>query len=222
MRIAAPSFIKRADRITNVRFLQEFVDEVELLYMSSLYEGDEPDPAEVAELAATGMRFNVHMPYDIDLSKKENWAVIERYAELLLPLEAHTHTLHIQKEDSFFEHLINFIAKTDLPVTLENGGDDANLFGLIPNEPVWICADLGHVLHYGGTVEDIIRHWGRDIGLIHLHGSDGMRDHQSLKYIDKNTLRLIKNFAELQELTVCVEVFEENAFLESLDILLSL
>ncbi|MCD8491308.1 MAG: hypothetical protein LRY51_05130 [Geovibrio sp.] len=49
-----------------------------------------------------------------------------------------------------------------------------------------------------------------------------MRDHQSLKHIDENTLRLIKHFAELQDITVCVEVFEEDAFLESLDILLNL
>ncbi len=222
MRIAAPSFIKKADRITNVRFLQGLVDEVELLYMSSMYMGDEPDQEEVAELAATGMRFNVHMPYDIDLSVKENWAVIERFAELLKPLNACTHTIHIQHQESFFRNLTEFARRSAVPLSVENGADDAHLFSRLAGADAAICADLGHVIHYGGKVEDIIRLWGMDIGLIHLHGSDGMRDHQSLKHIDKNTLRFIKHFAELQDITVCVEVVEEEAFLESLDILLGL
>ncbi|GAB1534497.1 hypothetical protein ADMFC3_01280 [Geovibrio sp. ADMFC3] len=221
-RIAAPSFIKKTDRITNVRHLKGIVDEVELLYMSSLYEGDEPDPAEVEALGAEGMRFNVHMPYDIDLAVKANWAVIERYAELLKPLGAYTHTIHIQEQGSFFENLSEFAERTAIPLTVENSGDDAELFSRLKGIPVQICADLGHVIHYGGDAGRLLEAYTAEIGLIHLHGSDGVRDHQSLVHADKGVLKTIKNFAEMQKITICVEVFEEKGFLESLDILLSL
>jgi len=221
-RIAAPSFIKKADRITNVRHLKGIVDEVELLYMSSLYEGDEPDPTEVAALGAEGMRFNVHMPYDIDLAEKANWAVIERYADLLKPLRAYTHTIHMQEQGSFFENLSEFAERTAIPLTVENCGDDAELFSRLKGIPVQICADLGHVIHYGGDADRLLETYTEEIGLIHLHGSDGVRDHQSLAHTDKGVLKTIKNFAEMQKITICIEVFEEKGFLESLDILLSL
>jgi sugar phosphate isomerase/epimerase len=221
-RIAAPSFIKKADRITNVRHLKGIVDEVELLYMSSLYEGDEPDPAEVEALGAEEMRFNVHMPYDIDLAEKANWAVIERYAELLKPLRAYTHTIHMQEQGSFFENLSEFAERTAIPLTVENSGYDAELFSRLKGIPVQICADLGHVIHYGGDADRLLDTYTEEIGLIHLHGSDGVRDHQSLVHTDKGVLKTIKNFAEMQKITICVEVFEEKGFLESLDILLSL
>ena len=221
-RIAAPSFIKKADRITNVRHLKGIVDEVELLYMSSLYEGDEPDPAEVEALGAEEMRFNVHMPYDIDLAEKANWAVIERYAELLKPLRAYTHTIHMQEQGSFFENLSEFAERTAIPLTVENSGYDAELFSRLKGIPVQICADLGHVIHYGGDADRLLDTYTEEIGLIHLHGSDGVRDHQSLVHTDKGVLKTIKNFAEMQKITICIEVFEEKGFLESLDILLSL
>ncbi len=221
-RIAAPSFIKKADRITNVRHLKGIVDEVELLYMSSLYEGDEPDPAEVEALGAEGMRFNVHMPYDIDLAEKANWAVIERYAELLKPSGAYTHTIHMQEQDLFFENLSEFAERTAVPLTVENSGDDADLFGRLRGIPVQICADLGHVIHYGGDAGRLLEAYAAEIGLIHLHGSDGVRDHQSLVHTDKGVLKTIMTFSEAHQVTVCIEVFEEKGFLESLDILLSL
>lgn len=222
MRLAAPSFIKKADRITNVRFLKNYFDEIELLYMSSLYEGDEPDPIEAAALANEGVRFNVHMPYDRDFSIAENRQVMESFAELLRPLNAYTHTIHIQKEPDFFRNLSAFMDKTAAPVTLENSGDDAELFGLIDDERVGICADLGHVICHGGDVSGILKRWGGRIQLIHLHGTDSERDHKSLRHVDKSVLKTIKSFALEHGITVCLEVFDKEDLMESREIILGL
>lgn len=222
MRLAAPSFIKKADRITNARYLKAWFEEIELLYMSSLYEGDKPDVTEVAELAEEGVSYNVHMPYDRDFSVAENWRVIETFAEVLCPLKARTHTMHIQKEPDFFRYLSDFIVRTQTPVTLENSENDADLFGLITDKSIGICLDLGHVICHGENVDKILSKRGEQVELIHLHGTDTERDHKSLKFIDKDTLKTIKSFAVERGVTVCLEVFDEQDLMESRDIILSL
>lgn len=218
MRIAAPSFIKKADRITNVIYLKEFVCEVELLYMSSSYDGDEPDSVEVNLLAETDMLFNVHLPYDLDLSIENKWSTIELFINKLKALKAYTHTIHIQKEESFFVNLKNFIDKTGAMITVENAENDADLLGKIKGTGAGICADLGHVMHYKGSVEKVLNDFSDEIKLIHLHASYNNKDHQSLKYADPNTLTLIKKFAEEKDIAVCIEVFDKDGFFESLKI----
>jgi hypothetical protein len=222
MRLAAPSFIKKADRITNVRYLKEWFHEIELLYMSSLYEGDEPDADEVKALSNEPVRYNVHLPYDRDLSIPENWKIIETFTNTLRSLKAHTHTLHLQKEPEFFKNLSEFIEKVQAPITIENSENDTELFELITDKSVGICLDLGHVICHGQSVDKHLKKWGDRVELIHLHGTDSERDHKSIRFIDKATLKTIKNFALEHEVTVCLEVFNEKDLMESRDILLSL
>jgi sugar phosphate isomerase/epimerase len=220
LHIAAPSFLIPADRITNVRKLAGAIGEVELLYMCSLRPEDAPDKEEIRLLAELPMRYNVHMPYDRDLSQVAEWTVIESFAEAMRPLNAVTHTFHMQKEKSFFTNLEVFTKKTELPVTLENSGDDTHLFDT--EFSAGICADLGHIIHHGRDVEQFLGKYGHKTELLHLHGSDGKHDHMSISHTDKGILRTIKGFAAEKQITICLEVFNFAGFMESREILLSL
>ncbi|WP_027390366.1 cobamide remodeling phosphodiesterase CbiR [Chrysiogenes arsenatis] len=219
MRLAAPSFIISASRIENVCYLHGKVDEVELLYFCSQQPEDLPDTDEVAALAREPMRYNIHMPYDRDLAVVESWQAMEPFATRLQPVNATTHTFHLQPQPDFFRHLEHFIHATQLPISVENGGDDAHLFSAATALPVDFCVDIGHIIHHKRDAAAILAKHSERITLLHLHGSNGQRDHRSLKFVDIGVLRMVKQFAVEQDVTICLEIFQEDALHESIQIM---
>lgn len=219
MRLAAPSFLIPAGRLENVQHLRGMVDEVELLYFCSQQPEDLPNPHEVAQLALEPMRYNVHMPYDRDLFFAASWEAMEPFAARLRSLNATTHTFHLQPQPDFFRHLERFAHATQLPISVENGGDDAHLFEHALALPVGFCIDVGHIIHHQQDVEKILARYQEQVVLLHLHGSDGQRDHRSLKWVDTALLRMVKQFAVERDVTICLEIFQEEALRESIDVL---
>lgn len=216
MRISAPSFIIPAGRVENVLFLRNRVDEVELLYMDSMSAYDMPDEPEVKALAETGMRFNVHMPYDRDLSEISEWNFMTGFADRLKPLNAVTHTFHIQHQQSFFENLEWFLKETAMPVTLENSSDDVHLFDMMEGIGAGICLDVGHIVSSMDTAGVIAKYADR-IEMFHLHGVRDGKDHQSIRYLDDSVLSAVFGFASEKGLTVSLEVFNEADLRDSLE-----
>lgn len=216
MRISAPSFIKPASRVENVRFLKTLVDEVELLYMSSLENYDQPDVLEVKQLSETDMRYNIHMPYDRDLTKFSEWEFMAEFADKLKPLNAVTHTFHIIESAGFFKGLEWFIDETELPVTLENGDDYLGDFDL-PNDAK-ICLDVGHMFMHGQNIERVLSKQANHIEMFHIHGVIDGRDHKSIRYLPKDIRDLIFSFAKDRGKTVSLEVFNEADLMDSLSI----
>jgi sugar phosphate isomerase/epimerase len=219
MRIAAPSFIIPADRLDNVRYLRGLVDEIELLYFCSRQPEDLPDSDEIVELARESMRYNVHMPYDRDLALVESWQTLEPFTARLQPLNATTHTFHLQPQPDFFRCLDTFAQATPLAISVENGGDDARLFDEAALLPVDFCVDVGHMIHFRRDVERVLARHRERITLLHLHGSDGQRDHRSLAWVDRGLLGAVKEFASERDLTICLEIFQEEALRESINLL---
>jgi hypothetical protein len=68
-------------------------------------------------------------------------------------------------------------------------------------------------------VEVVLTGHQERITLLHLHGSNGRRDHCSLKWVDPGLLRTVKQFALERELTICLEIFQEEALRESIGLL---
>ena len=219
MRIAAPSFIIPAERLDNVRYLRGLVDEIELLYFCSRQPEDLPDEREVAQLALEPLRYNVHMPYDRDLTLVESWPMLQTFVDRLRPLGAHTHTLHLQPQREFFRQLEDFAATNTHLISVENSGDDAHLFDAAAALPADFCVDIGHMIHFRRDVETVLTRHRERITLLHLHGSDGQRDHRSLKWVDPGLLRAVKQFALERELTICLEIFQEEELRESINLL---
>ncbi|ADD66957.1 Xylose isomerase domain protein TIM barrel [Denitrovibrio acetiphilus DSM 12809] len=211
--ISAPSFIKPATRIENVRYLKGLIDEVELLYMCSMSDYDFPDVREVSELADIDIRYNIHMPYDRDLSKQSEWDFMARFADVLGPLGAHTHTFHIQPEDNFFKGLEWFVGQTGLPVTLENGGSDIESFRLSDDD---ICLDVGHMVMFEQDISAFIECYAERIKMFHLHGVCDGKDHQSIRHLPEDIRKLVFAFADKHSLTVSLEVFNEADLKDSL------
>jgi sugar phosphate isomerase/epimerase len=219
MRIAAPSFIIPAERLDNVQYLRGLVDEIELLYFCSRQPEDLPDAHEVAQLALEPLRYNVHMPCDRDLTLVESWSMLQKFLDSLCPLKAQTHTLHLQPQREFFCQLEAFAGINAGIISVENSGDDAHLFEEAAELPIDFCVDVGHMIHYRRDVEAVMTRHEERITLLHLHGSDGRRDHRSLRWADPGLLRGVKQFALERELTLCLEIFQEEALRESIDLL---
>ncbi|MBB5022530.1 cobamide remodeling phosphodiesterase CbiR [Desulfurispira natronophila] len=219
MRLAAPSFILPAQRLENVQYLQGLVDEVQLLYFCSQQPEDFPDEMEVAALAREPINYNVHLPYDRSLHSPDSWEVMGKFLHSLQPLQASTHTLHLQPEIEFFHLLEKFAAAHTAGISVENGGNDAHLFAEAQVLPVDFCVDVGHLIHHGQEVEAVLQKYQERIVLLHLHGSDGQRDHQGLQRVDRGLLRLVKDFAQERGVTICLEIFQEQVLRESIALL---
>lgn len=219
MRLAAPSFIIPAERLVNVWYLRGLVDEIELLYFCSQKPEDLPNPAEIVELAREPVRYNVHLPYDRDLALVESWQALEPFISRLQPLNATTYTFHLQPQPEFFRGLDTFAQATPVPLSVENGGDDARLFDEAALLPVDFCVDIGHMIHHRRDVEKLLTRHQKRVVLMHLHGSDGQRDHRSLTWVDRGLLRMVKQFAVERDITICLEIFQEEALRESIALL---
>ena len=85
-----------------------------------------------------------------------------------------------------------------------------------------VCLDIGHILLYGYPLEDyLVKYLGRT-RVIHLHGIIDDKDHQSISALDGALLaRLFSKLFEdnKEERVVTLEIFNENDFSSSLDIL---
>jgi len=217
MRIGTTSFIKHAGRLENVLFLKDMVDEIELLYTDSLHEYDMPDTNEIAAMAEIKTIYNIHMPYDRNLSLMHEWYFIAEFAEKLKPLRAVTHTIHIQPDDAFFRGLEWFMTQTGLPATLENGGDDVHL--LERDFKAGICLDVGHIIMHGQDVSETLERLNDRIEMFHLHGVMGGGDHKSIRHLSDDTLEAVLRYAEAKDLTISLEVFNEKDLTDSLNYL---
>ncbi len=86
-----------------------------------------------------------------------------------------------------------------------------------------ICLDIGHILLYGYPLKDYLIKYLSRTRVIHLHGIIDGNDHQSISALDGALLSRLfsKLFKEnKKERVVTLEIFNENDFRSSLDILM--
>jgi sugar phosphate isomerase/epimerase len=85
-----------------------------------------------------------------------------------------------------------------------------------------VCLDIGHILLYGYPMDEYLIKYLSRTRVIHLHGIIDGNDHQSISALDGALLSrlFLKLFKEnKKERVVTLEIFNENDFSESLDIL---
>jgi len=220
MKIGTTSFIKKAERYENVQYLSALVDEVELLYFDSMNDYDFPDDEEIDKLKKIDMDFNVHLPADRDLSEKSGWDVVNKFIKKLDFLNPVSYTVHpSDNKDSFISGLAETVKNTETPVLVENITDDLSCLEPAVDVGAGICMDVGHLILYCIEIDWFINKFADDIKLIHFHGvKDGM-DHSSLKYLDKEIFDMVVKFASVKELTLCMEVFNEEDFSSSVKVM---
>ncbi len=242
-RTCAPSFIYPADYVANVMHLGPYLDEIELL----LFEGDfekMPSQAEINALQNLSERFDlgyhVHLPIDIDLGasnpgiRQHAVAIIRHICDLTRPLKPSTYTIHLPvdknrvdsraKMDAWQALMMNSLEQI---MDRENTGRKFSVETLdyplewvrpiLEGLDLSICLDIGHILLYNGDVGAIFQNFQDRISIIHLHGVENGKDHQSLEHLPAAILKLLVRLLEQFSGVLCFEVFSFARLQESLE-----
>lgn len=244
-KIATTSFIYPDLYIPNVKMLGPFVDEIELLLFETAPVASLLSAAVIDELKHLSQElqvsYNIHLPTDISITDpspvKRNQAVdtLLSIIERVAPLSASSHTLHVPCEIDVNDddHLRKWqavvyrnlekivlagvpaekiaIETLDYPVErIENIIEELNFS---------ICMDLGHLIIHGYDISTFFNKFANKISIIHLHGVNKNRDHESLQNLPaelmKSVIKLLGNFTEM----VSMEVFSFIDLINSLDCL---
>jgi len=225
-RLGTTSYIIPEEILPNLRYLQERVDDVELV----LFESDEysnlPTPPLAEEIARLGQRaglsYTVHLPLDIRLGsadETERCASVgkcRRVIERMAPVDPFAWILHLhgdrhgnpptgdaprwteQNRRSLHELLEG--GPEPRLICVETLDYDFTLVaGLVEAFDLSVCLDIGHLLVQGRDVAAHLNRWMERARVFHVHGIDGDRnDHRHLGYLPGGLLEdLAKHLSRL-------------------------
>ena len=211
MKISAPSFVIPATREKNVLYLKEFVDEVELLFFDSRHDFDMPEKSEIISLKDMGMTYSAHLPTDVDLNTADGWQTIDSYISTLSPLDPVRMVIHPVKSEFFIREAVKRKG-----LVIENTDFYGSFFDEAVAAGLKICFDNAHAGDFAGK---FLERYAEHIAEYHLQGAVGDSHHKSLEHIEKTLLKSIADSAEKYDSTVCLEIFEEQGFLRSYEII---
>jgi len=249
-RLGTTSYIIPADLLSNVNFLGDKVDDIELV----LFESDEitnlPDAATVKMLKELAERhdltYTVHLPLDTWMGHEDESVrqrsvdkclrVIERTAPLSpFAYAIHFHGDHPGESPSpdlarwigghrrSVERLLQYVNSRDLCVeTLDYSYD--LIEDIVSDYGLSVCLDIGHLLLCGHAPEDYLNRYFPRTRVIHIHGVEDGHDHRSLAFLPAGLLTTLLDQLGNGSKTsrvLTMEIFDERAFNQSLDILSS-
>jgi sugar phosphate isomerase/epimerase len=87
-----------------------------------------------------------------------------------------------------------------------------------------VCVDIGHLLLCGHAPEDYLDRYLPQTRVLHLHGIEDGHDHRSLAFLPAGLLTTMMDQLESgskNSRVLTMEIFDERAFNQSLDILSS-
>jgi sugar phosphate isomerase/epimerase len=233
-----PSYIIPADIATNVKWLRGIVDEIELILFESEQFSNMPSPADIAlfrELAAeTGLRYNVHLPLDIDIAspdpgiRSRSMDMVERIMDLTAPLDPTSFVLHVltwktpdvsrwratvRESLSRLRPPLRQFAVETLAWDLREIDDILQELGLS------VCIDIGHLLLRGDDVPAVFDQFSGRVTMIHLHGVQAGKDHIALGRLGMEERAMISRTVRKAGYTrsLSLEVFSQEDLLGSVD-----
>lgn len=236
-RLATTSFIYPADWCTNVQLLAPYMDEIELLFLDSRYEGCFPSRQEINLLislaAQHALTFNIHLPTDVSLGhasplkRKEAVEILSRVIDFSTALTPSTWTLHLPVEsvslsvdgiqnwrDCCRDGLLQLIDRSGVsPETLSI----ETLFypfewigDIVRDLHLSVCMDTGHLMRTGVDPLAVYAEYCNIVSIIHLHGLAAQKDHVSLNGLSiEQRDRIFSILAHYQGI-VSIEVFSLN------------
>ena len=240
-RLATTSFIHPAEYTVNVRRLAPLVDEIELLFLERDHLPSANEINELREMAGIlDIGYNVHLPMDISLAdpspgiRHRSQSAILKALELVAPLKASTHTLHVtfQEADRHPDSVKAWqeCAVGSLARLLERTPVMSKCLSVetLDFPPRWlapvvfqldlpVCLDVGHVVRFGYDLQDTLNLFSQRIAIFHLHGVTGDQDHRALNHLPlefrQMVTPLLKNFRG----SVSLEVFSYQNLMDSLN-----
>ena len=218
--IGTTSFILHDTRLANVVHLKSEIDIVQLLYLESFDESvNKNDIIEIENLAQIkhNIEYFIHMPIDLDLSNTKDWKKLIYFSDKLSVLDAEHIIIHPSNHNIFFKELEYFLE--NYPKTLIENIDTQEFIETIPHGKFNICFDVGHAILNGIDLKKFIKIYGYDIKAYHLHGVDRGRDHQSVRYLEKDLLKYLIDFAIANDVKIILEIFGKKDFYDSKEFL---
>jgi sugar phosphate isomerase/epimerase len=234
------SYLYPAGIEENVERLRGVADEMELILFQSTEASNIPSPAEVERFAVlarpAGLRFNVHLPLDIDIVSRDtahrarSLEMVRRLVALTAPLDPLSYTLHVLKEgearqEEWRERVRSSLAQVPGPhhlfcvETLQ--WDLREIDDLLLEQGFSVCIDAGHLLLYGYDVAAFFRAFAGRVGMIHLHGVSGGKDHLPLSALGPRERALVGEAVRESGYarSACLEVFSLEDYRASVPVL---
>lgn len=227
--IAAPSFVWSGRVGENCYYLENMVDEVELVFFETEFclNYDEQDlPGDLINL---DLDFHLHLPLDLPWNKGIA-EVIRKISKLNAQVEylsPHCFVLHPPADPQvFMEFYRAWKRHPDLnarTLLLENVRENnlLQIWSWIEQTDCRICLDLGHLLHYRQqAILDQKQLWNR-LEMLHIYGEQHCSKHTSLQNLSSEGQDMLKSILQIfpREKTLVVEVFTSEDLTQSLDIL---
>ena len=224
--VAAPSFVIPAGAADNARFLAGLVPEIGLLLFESeacLAYSERDLPPDLADLPVS---WHAHLPLDLPWERGLDaaWDVIARLLDKTAYLGPRAYVLHPPARGGLLAPLAHKLRDRGVDpadVLLENV-EEADLCA------VWdearesgysTCLDLGHILAYGQHAVLGLPGLAPTVRMAHVYAPDGAR-HTGLHRLDQEGRDLLRYIlATFSPRTVMVEVFEEQQFFQSIELL---
>jgi sugar phosphate isomerase/epimerase len=235
-----PSYIIPADIASNVKWLRGRVDEIELILFESEQFSNMPSPADIAlfrDLAAeTGLRYNVHLPLDIDIASPDpgtrarSMDMVERIMDLTLPLDPTSFVLHVLKWETadtarwkatVRESLAGLRAPLRQFAVETLAWDLREIDDILRELGLSVCIDIGHLLLRGDDVPAVFDLFSGRVTMIHLHGVHAGKDHVALGRLGMEERAMISRTIRQAGYTrsLSLEVFSREDFMGSLDVM---
>ena len=241
-KVCSTSFVYPDIWTKNVEMLAPFLDEIELLFFESNYEGALPSPQDIRKIGQLlqqhGTTCNIHLPLDISLGdrdkKKRIRAVetVEQILDLTAPLSPSTYTVHWTYEEegradrdvaAWQDRLrdsFQRIGKKTPPesFTVENLVDYPFDWAddAIQSTGVHVCMDIGHFVERGEEFARAFEKRCDRIDILHIYGVREDKDHQALDQLTPESrddlIAILNNFSGI----VSLEVFSFQNLLDSL------
>lgn len=201
-RFGSTSYLHPADIGTNIRLSGGLMDEMELILFEGKDYSNLPAPADVdlfsALAAETGLRFNVHLPLDVDVTAADEGErvraldAVRRIVDLTAPLSPTGFPLHLPREASddprrWEERVRRSLAALSgagIPFCVETLSYDLReIDGALKEYGFPVCIDIGHLLLAGRDIPEFFRVFRGRIPMIHLHGVRDGKDHASARWL---------------------------------------
>jgi sugar phosphate isomerase/epimerase len=231
-KIGTTSFIYPDSYVQNVKILAPYLDEIELILFEST-PNSLPSNHEIKKLFSLSneydLSYNIHLPLDISLGAPDfsirHFAIetIKQVMDLTASLSPTSYTLHLPYGETDFENerIKRWKELTYHSMdTLCHFGFNSRIISIETlNYPIeWVedilidfnlsvCMDLGHLILYGFDMKNVFDRFKNRISIIHLHGANGSRDHQSLDLLSKSNLKTILQMLKQFKGIVSIEVF---------------
>lgn len=247
-RLGTTSYIIPAELLPNVAFLADKVDDIELVLFESDEISNLPDAATIKRLKEIAGRFDltytVHLPLDTwmgheDASvRQQSVDKCLRVIERTTPLSPFAYVIHfhadqrgarpamdmarwIEGHRQSLEMLLKSVDAQDLCVELLDYPYDL-IDGIVSDYGLGICLDIGHLLLYGHVMEEYLDRYLPRTRVLHLHGVEDGQDHRGLACVPAGLLStLVERLGNGSNKTrvLTMEIFEERALYQSLDVL---